>query len=147
MKRILVAVDFSDVTDELVSSSIWLCKAVQGKIRVLHVDNSAPYPYAPQDPEKPVPELSETIDPSADEVLEDIRNRLTNEGIEAEFRQLQGPAADNILLAAREFNADFIVIGAHQRGHFYRCFFGSKTESIISKAPCPVVVVPPPSDS
>ena len=143
MNRILVAVDFSDVTDELISKAVSLCKALQGHMRVLHVDNSAPYVFTPQDPERPVSDLSETVDPSANEVLENIRNRLVKEGIAAEFRQLEGPAANNILLEAREFGADLIVIGAHQHGHFYQCLFGSNADSIIRHAPCPVLVVPP----
>ena len=143
MKRILVAIDFSSVTDELVSKAVLMCKALQGQIRVLHVDNSAPYVYTAQDPERPVSNLSKHLDPSANEVLENIRNRLVAEGITADFRQLEGPADKNIVLAAREYGADLIVIGGYQHGRFYQCFFGSKTESVIRDAPCPILVVPP----
>jgi universal stress protein A len=147
MNRILVAIDFSDLTDEVISKAVLICKALQGKMRVLHVDNSAPYVFTAQDPQRPVPDLSEPVDPSANEVLENIRNRLAKERITADFRQLEGPAENNIVLAAREFKADLIVIGAHQHGRFYQCFFGSKTDSIIRHAPCPILIVPPLSAS
>jgi nucleotide-binding universal stress UspA family protein len=143
MKRILVAIDFSDVTDEVVSKAVLMCKALQGQIRVLHVDNSAPYVFSAQDPERPVSNLSKALDPAANEVLENIRDQLATEGITADFRQLEGPAGNNIVLAAREYEADLIVIGGHQHGHFYQCFFGTRTESVIRDAPCPILVVPP----
>ena len=143
MNRILIAVGLSDFDDSLVTTAAKLCKALQGRIRVLHIENSAPYGYAPSDPQEPAVDISVTAEPSMNETLELIRNRLVAEGIECDFRKLKGPVAENIILAAREFRAGLIVISGHQHAHFYQCFFGTRTESIIRKAPCPVVVVPP----
>ena len=143
MNRILVAIDFTDVTDSLIAQAIIYCKALDGKMRVLHVENSAPYEFSPTDPNQPAKDVSESLDPDSNPVLQRIRDKLVREGISADFRCLDGPAGNNILLAAREFKADLIVIGGHHHGHLYEYFFGSSTDSIIRTAPCPVLVVPP----
>jgi nucleotide-binding universal stress UspA family protein len=47
-----------------------------------------------------------------------------------------------LLSAARQFDADLIVIGAHEHGKFYHCLFGDTTESLIRRAHCPIMVLP-----
>ncbi|MEJ2168060.1 MAG: universal stress protein [Desulfobacterales bacterium] len=144
--RILVAVDFSQVTDKVLSKAIMLTNALQGQLRILHVDDSAPYSYTAKDenalelkPQKTVPQQDKSM-------LETIRSRLSKEQLDADYRLMEGPAADNILAAAREFSADFIVIGAHEHGKFYHCLFGDTTDSLIRHAHCPILVVPHPDD-
>ena len=142
MERILVAIDFSEVTDEVISTAITLNKALQGQLRILHVDDSAPYSYAPMDDSEiePVPQIS--VAPQEAGKLERIRSRLSKEPFDADFRLMEGPAVDNILSAARQFGADIIVIGAHEHGKFYHLLFGDTTDSLIRHAACPIMVVP-----
>jgi universal stress protein A len=142
MNRILVAIDFSEETDEVLSKAVTLTKALQGRLRILHVDDSAPYHYAPKKdtPIESKPQIAKP--PMAANNLGTIRTRLSKEQFEADYRLMEGPAADNIISAAREFAADIIVIGAHEHGKFFRCFFGDTTESLIRHAPCPILVVP-----
>jgi universal stress protein A len=142
MNRILVAIDFSDVTDEVISKAVTLNKALKGQLRILHVDDSAPYSYTPKDDSVPGPGLKNAIAPMERANLKSIRSRLSKEQLEAEYRLMEGPAVDNILSAAREFGADIIVIGAHEHGKFYHFLFGDTTESLIRHAPCPILVVP-----
>ncbi len=123
MDRILVAVDNSDAATVVIGKAIKLCKALQGRIRVLHVEDSAPFSYAPQDPLEPVSGLPNRVDLSQHRDLKKIQDRLVEEGIEADFRELSGPASNNILTAAKEFQADLIVIGGHQHGHFFSMLF------------------------
>jgi len=121
-----------------------LNNALQGQLRILHVDDSAPYSYAPQDDSmldlESEPQIAEP--PPAASNLERIRLRLSKEPYDADFRLMEGPAVDNILSAARQFGADIIVIGAHEHGKFYHLLFGDTTDSLIRHAPCPIMVVP-----
>lgn len=142
MNRILVAVDFSEVTDKVVSKAVMLAKSLQCQLRILHVDDSAPYSYTPKD-DSAAALTPQSADASTDaDRLEAIRSRLSDEQLEADYRMMEGPAADNILSAARQFAADLIVIGAHERGKFYHCLFGDTTDSLIRHAHCPILVVP-----
>ena len=142
MKRILVAIDFSDVTDEVLSEAITLTKALQGKLLILHVDDSAPYHYTPKDQSDVEPEPEEEAAKVGQNNLKTVRGRLSDAQMEAEYRLMEGPAADNIISAAKEFGADMIVIGAHEHGKFYHCLFDDTTDSIIRHTTCPILVVP-----
>ena len=143
MKNILVAVDFSDDSDELMRTAAQYGKALSGYLRVLYVDSSAPYAFSPPDPNEIPANISQQADPSANAVMDHFRRRLTAAGVATEFRKLEGPAAIAILLAADEFDADLIIMGGHRHSHLYRCIYGNRTESVIRKAGCPVLVVPP----
>jgi nucleotide-binding universal stress UspA family protein len=55
----------------------------------------------------------------------------------------EGKPADEILAAAREWEADAIVIGTHGRSGVSRLVLGSTAESVVRQAPCPVLVVKP----
>jgi len=142
MNRILVAIDFSEVTDEVISTAVTLNKALQGQLRILHVDDSAPYSYTPKDDSVIEPDPQIAVAAQEAGKLERIRIRLSKEPFDADYRLMEGPAVDNILSAAREFGADIIVIGAHEHGKFYRLLFGDTTDSLIRHAPCPIMVVP-----
>jgi nucleotide-binding universal stress UspA family protein len=148
MHRILVAIDFSEVTDQVISAAVTLNQALKGRLRILHVDDSAPYSYTPKDDSDPVPvslsvsEPPDAIAPLEVNRLQGIRDRLAREQLDAEYRLLEGPAADIIISSAKEFGADIIVIGAHEHGKFFHCLFGDTTGSLIRHAPCPILVVP-----
>jgi len=144
MKRILVAIDFSEATDEVVSMAIKLGNLMNGKIRILHVDDSAPYSYTPKEGLALEPGFNTKSNPlpGGKGDLGEIQSRLSKEQIDAEYRELAGPAAENILAAARAFDADIIVIGAHEHGKFFRFVFGDTTDSLIGKSPFPILIVP-----
>jgi nucleotide-binding universal stress UspA family protein len=53
-----------------------------------------------------------------------------------------GPTADGIINCAKEFNADLIVIGTHNRSGIDRLLMGSVAEHVVRHSPVPVLVVP-----
>jgi nucleotide-binding universal stress UspA family protein len=55
----------------------------------------------------------------------------------------EGKPADQILAAAREWDADVIVIGTHGRSGISRLVLGSTAEAVVRHAPCPVLVIKP----
>lgn len=59
----------------------------------------------------------------------------------ARLRLALGSPAREILDLARRERADLIVVGAEEGGALHRIFLGSTTDSVIRKAPCPVLVV------
>jgi nucleotide-binding universal stress UspA family protein len=56
----------------------------------------------------------------------------------------EGPPSREIIAAAREWNADLLVLGTHGRSGLARMVLGSTAEAVLRHAPCPVVVVRPP---
>jgi len=53
----------------------------------------------------------------------------------------EGHAAEQIVAAAQEFNADLIVIGTHRRGMVATFLLGSTSQAVLRQAHCPVVFV------
>ena len=53
-----------------------------------------------------------------------------------------GATADGIIECGKEFNADLIVIGTHNRSGFDRLLMGSVAESVVRHSHIPVLVVP-----
>ena len=54
-----------------------------------------------------------------------------------------GHAATEIVKAARELNADLIVMSTHGRTGMKHVLLGSVTEKVVRMSPCPVLTVRP----
>jgi nucleotide-binding universal stress UspA family protein len=77
------------------------------------------------------------------EEMEAIENRLAGEGVPHRNRELvqgQSPAED-LLQAAKEENADLIVIGLRRRTPVGKLLLGSNAQDILLKSDCPVLAV------
>jgi nucleotide-binding universal stress UspA family protein len=53
------------------------------------------------------------------------------------------PAAETIVMVAREQSADAIVMGAHGHSRLSEAVLGSTSRDVIRSAPCPVVIARP----
>ena len=144
MKRVLAAVDFTDVTEGVIAKAVALVHAFGGSLCIVHTEPPEPafmgYEAGPQ-----------TVrDDVALEIKRDRREldglcaRVRADGVDVRGVQLQGPTVDKILFEADQFQADVIVIGTHEHGLLHHLVFGSVRESLLAQAPCPVLVVPPP---
>jgi len=142
LNNILVAIDFSEATQDIIATAIMLNLSHSAKLWIVHADDSAPYLCSPENGDVPDPVTVDTQSNDADVVLARIREQLTQTEMAAEFVRLEGPAADSILEKAREINADLIVIGAHRHRRFYHMFFGDTGDELMRRSPCPVLVVP-----
>lgn len=75
------------------------------------------------------------------EAAEKIEERLKGEDIDHEIKTYvrgQTPAED-VLQAARDFDADLIVIGYRRRTSTGKALLGSAAQDILMGAPCPVL--------
>lgn len=72
-----------------------------------------------------------------------LRDRLSASGVAFEVRQLvRGlEAAQEIVTAARELEAELIVIGLRRRTSVGKFILGSNAQEVLFDAPCPVLTV------
>jgi nucleotide-binding universal stress UspA family protein len=56
-----------------------------------------------------------------------------------ESQVMEGDPVDMILRGAEEMHSDVIIMGTHGRTALTRLLLGSVAESVIRKAPCPVL--------
>jgi nucleotide-binding universal stress UspA family protein len=142
MKTILVAIDFSNVTDLVVRHASDLAAALGAKVCVLYVE--APEPdfvgYGPG-PDYVRLHVAETRSEHREHIME-IAESLEAKGLEAEARDIRGPAVETILDQADDVGADLIVLGSHGHGALLHLLLGSVSEGVLKRATCPVLVVP-----
>jgi nucleotide-binding universal stress UspA family protein len=73
-----------------------------------------------------------------------FQNRLDELDVPHDVRQTIGPdVADELLDAAREVDAEAIVIGIRHRSAVGKMLMGSVAQRVLLDAPCPVIAVKP----
>jgi nucleotide-binding universal stress UspA family protein len=147
MKSILVPVDFSDVTTKVVKAAVYLAKPFQSHITLMHVAWTEPTPEVidfgagPNLVPQPIIDDREVIEAKKKKLTE-LEEMVTSVGLSSTTIELQGPPVEQILAQAETARVDLIVIGSHHHGAFYHLFEGGVTEGILSRARCPVLIVP-----
>lgn len=63
-------------------------------------------------------------------------------GIKHQLLILLGDPAETILKAARQVQADLIIMATHARRGLMHLFLGSVVESVLRRSPCPVLAIP-----
>ena len=134
--RILVATDGSPVSERMVLYVEHLARVESAAIIVLHAyeppDGYAGYSGYDQ--------LLASYRAVAQAIVEDMRNALQEYGIGVATELRLGPAADAILAAAVDLDADLIVIGTPGSTNV-REFLGGVSAQVLRHAHCPVLQV------
>jgi len=142
MKTLLVAVDFSDASRQVVSFAANLAKELSARTVLLHVVE----PVASYVPVGAAMDVIEAAPPPVME--EDVKAQKSHldtlaSGLEnVETLAVIGLAADEITTQAAARNAAFIVLGSHGHGALYHLFAGSVVTGVLKRAKTPVIVVP-----
>lgn len=142
MRSILVAVDFSGITESALNYASTLARLSGSPVHLLHVASPEPtfVGYEPGPPEVRQQVARELRSEHRD--LQVLADGLRAQGIDAHAAAVQGPTVATVVARAQEVGADVIVIGSHGHGRLYRALLGSVSEGILRHAPCPVLIVP-----
>lgn len=135
MKKILLPVDFSPCSSAALSYALILGERFASDIDVLHVWEPPRDTIDRDLATLGIFEASETGQRMKDwlQRMEEGRHRQTR------ARLASGDPASRIVEIARDF--DLIVMGTHGRQGVQRLLYGSVTQAVVSRAPCPVLVV------
>lgn len=136
MKRILIAADDSACSLQAVRESAVLLGPDACAVRVLSV-----IPPAGRDDSRAV-QASHRAAEDAQEALDLALGDLAAAGHRADGTIRVGDPATTILMAAREFDADLIVVGTHGRTGEERARAGSVAEDVLKRSACGVLVYP-----
>jgi nucleotide-binding universal stress UspA family protein len=93
-----------------------------------------------------LPELVEVERDWAAKTLEEAAAEAQAVGVDAETISRHGFPAQEICAVARERRPRMIVVGSHGWGSISGALFGSVSTGVLHHAPCPVLVVPEPTD-
>lgn len=145
MKNILCPIDFSEYTENVLNLAVSLAQKDHATIHIVYVLAAINY----HDLLVADSYLSYGAEMIAEERKESQeRMNILKAKFEKNFPQQQFTATvldtqnteDGILEAAKNVDADCIVIGSHGRRGFSRFLLGSVAESVLREATCDVIV-------
>jgi nucleotide-binding universal stress UspA family protein len=142
MKQVLVALDFSEVTEEVVERAAVLAESLGARLWMIHAAAPEPdfvgYDAGPEGVRDRVAEHLREEHRDLQARAETLRER----GIDARALLVQGPTVEVILREAEKLGAELIVLGSHGHGAVFRALLGSTSEGVLHKAQVPVLIVP-----
>ena len=145
MKTILVAVDFSDVTKQVVAMGTTLAKALSAHLCLFHVVEPEPsytaYGFTPDEfpalhayheeaKRRALIKLGELLDT----VHKDVPNAVS--------QITEGGALSALLDHVKDKRVDMVVLGSHGHGAIAALLLGSVAEGMLRKAVVPTLIVP-----
>lgn len=134
VRRIAHPINFSNMSENGLTWAIRLTHEYQAELLLLHV----------VPPPTPIFELESPMKSEAEIALSVLLAKLKTAGIEARGFLLTGTSSteSQIVRAARLERIDLIIMGTRRRTGISRLFTGSLASRVISRAHCPVLVVP-----
>ena len=140
--KILVCVDLSDSTEEILTIIERLCQPLKAKIWLLH--NAMPEPDTIEfkvDPIEARKSLAKKFHHQHRQIQE-LAERFRNSGVDATALLAHGKTVDTILKEAADLDIDLIVVGSHGHGSMYHLLIGSISEGVLHGSSRPVLVIP-----
>jgi nucleotide-binding universal stress UspA family protein len=140
---ILVPTDFSDVSCEAFSWATLLAKKFNAHILIVHVISEKATVEMTAQPGNPWEKVLEREDNA---MIESFQSSLQSDIYQTFGTQTLvevGPAAEKIIGAAQEKDADLIVMSTHGRTGLTHAIMGSVAEKVVRQAPCPVLTIRP----
>lgn len=142
IKKILVPVDFSDISDYAAFSAATIANVFNSKLYLIHVLDYHKTSYSVE------AFTSNSILPIAEiEVefygkLNDLRLLIEKQsGINSRMYVTEGVIYDEILKFAHENNIDMIIMGTHGLSGYKEFFSGSNAEKVIKHSDIPVLTM------
>lgn len=137
-KHLLIAVDFSASTDEVLRRGIDLAKASNARVSLIHVVEFAQVDLSNELVMPQELELDRELLALAEKKMESLAEKHQ---LESSRRFVsQGSTKREILNTAVEEGVDLIVIGSHGR-HGIQLLLGSTANAVLHGAPCDVLAV------
>jgi nucleotide-binding universal stress UspA family protein len=150
--QLLVGIDLSDSTDQVVKEAERFATALSARVWLLHVvqPESADLYGAGYEPDtiglEPDPQaLRDALAKrfrAEHRQTQEIAGRLRAAGLETTALLMQGATIETILREASRLAVDMIIVGSHGQGALHQLLVGSVSEGILRKSARPVLIVP-----
>lgn len=153
-KRILVAVNHSSIASIVFERALNLARQNRSRLMVLHCladpveSGISPQPMAafelyPADPNFSELFYSQTLqaEHQAEAWLQELRQKAVLFDIPTDYQCHFGDPSTTICHIARQWNADAIVLGRHDRSAIAELFSGSVSNYVVHHATCSVLVI------
>ena len=148
--KLLVAIDFSDITTKILQQAENLATRLPAELFLLHVAEPNPdhvaYDFDPAsvyaiDPQEIRDSIAQRFQ-QEHKTLQGYADELRGKDIPCTALMVQGITVDMLLQEAEKLDIDFIIAGTHGKGLLSQFLLGSTSEQLIRKSPLPVHLIP-----
>jgi len=144
-KHVMTTTDLSPESLSAVSYAAHLARAQGSRLTILHVPHSTSLAYTEFVPPIDMVNIDAAIEDAAEERLTSWVGRHLRSMPGAKVIMRPGITHETICEVAEEVGASVIVMATHGRKGLGHLVLGSVTERVLRDAPCPVLVIKPPS--
>jgi nucleotide-binding universal stress UspA family protein len=141
LKKVLVPTDFSESAKHAFTYGVSFAQEYQAELVLLHVVENLTVGYASDLFPVPMAEVFQEISGYAKTELAKLADEARQKGVAVSELVAQGKPSAEIIRHAADNHVDMIVLGAHGKGMLDQALFGSTTERVVRRAPCPVLTV------
>ena len=138
IKKILIPIDFSDYSFKALNYAIDFAQLTNAELFIVYVIEPIIYPTDFTLGEV-VPTFESTIEVNFSEQLKEIAEEKIGDKVKYHLLTKEGRPFLEIINAAKETDADLIIIATHGHTGMEHILFGSTAEKVVRKAPCPVL--------
>jgi nucleotide-binding universal stress UspA family protein len=135
-ERILVATDFSEASDAALTVAVDLARRLGAELILVHACEELGV--------VPGSDLAEEARHKAQQEIDARLARLHGKDLRARGVVRGGLVVDEIVEAAADEHASLLVLGTETHSRLAE-LFGSVVDSVLDRAPCPVLAVRPPT--
>ena len=155
MKKLLVPIDFSDVTNLVVENAKLIAKSIDAELKIIHV--IAPLEEMNAQNAGNIGIGGVFVEPvtygnirdglakelkNEHKMMLEIKQKLMDEGLKVKTSLLEGKVAGTILSQIEEYCPDIIIAGSHGHGLVKKALLGSITMMMLKHVKCPIMIVP-----
>ncbi|HKJ05564.1 MAG TPA: universal stress protein [Geopsychrobacteraceae bacterium] len=138
---ILVAIDFSDSSDNAFQAALMMARQFSARLLILHVINEPVDLRGFYVPHISFDKLEEEIEEGAKKLMETFCRQHIQDFDNFVTFISPGIPYEAIISKATDEGADLIVIGTHGRTGLDHVLFGSNAEKVVRKSHLPVLTV------
>jgi len=138
---LLVPTDFSENAGQALSMAKEIARGSKATLHLLHIVEPVVYPADWSYAQVGFADIEQELQDNAEKELDKLATALKDEGFDVITAVRRGRASDEICTYAGDVGNSIIAIGTHGRSGIEHFLFGSTTERVLRKAPCPVLSV------
>lgn len=141
-QKILVAIDDSEISDNVIQQAAQLAKALNSEITLVQVMTLDPYLADAYLRMGQSNELIERVRSYVQENLTKAEKKFEALGLTVAMQVLEGFSVNGeIISAAQNLGVDLIIMGSHGRTGFKKFILGSVAQKVLGESHIPVLVV------
>jgi nucleotide-binding universal stress UspA family protein len=139
--HILVAIDGSKISEKALETAIEEAHVWKATVHAVYVVETGLFSSLPMDNTWEI--MYSMLEKEGDKALSTAREKAQAQGVKIEAVIRQGHAGNEIVRAAKENNADLVIVGSHGKSEVDRLLLGSVSSFVVSNCTANVLVVRP----